>query len=432
MKTSITEYIAQAKHDFEDEADMDELIHAAKDKKIGMMGEASHGTHEYYNWRARISRRLIAEHGFDFIAVEGDWPPCYRLNRYVKNYKDAGDITREALKAFERWPGWMWANWEIHEWADWLREYNSSLGADQRVGFYGLDVYSLWESLDAVMNYLEKEDPDALKTARKAMQCFEPHRGDDGQSYALSTRLVPEGCSKEVNDMLRKIRRKVPIYNSDKEHVFSTEQNALVAKNAEEYYRLMMQGGKSTWNLRDGHMADTLQRLLKFHGKDAKAIVWAHNTHIGDAAYTDMKGAGLYNIGQLAREHFGEENVFLMGFGAYSGSLIAGRAWGEEAENMVLPKAKENSWEAFCHGAGSQFYVLSKDLLPHPQLKQSIPHRAVGVVYSPDRERFGNYVPTVIPRRYDGFVFFDESRALHPIDIEIEEDKLPETYPFGL
>lgn len=431
-KLSIVENLEKEKQDFSNVDDLDELLHSVKDKKVVMLGEASHGTHEYYKWRARISRKLITEHGFDFIAVEGDWPPCYQLNRYIKNYEDAGNNTKEVLRNFDRWPSWMWANWEIHELAEWLKEYNEDRSADQRTGFYGLDVYSLWESLDAIMDYLEKEDPSALSTAQKAMQCFEPYRSGDGQRYALSTRLVPEGCSSEVSDMLTEIRRKAPIYNSDKEHVFSTEQNAMVAKNAEEYYRVMVQGGNSTWNLRDRHMMDTLHRLLDFHGEDAKGIVWAHNTHIGDAAYTDMKGAGLFNIGQLAREKYGTENVFLMGFGSYSGSVIAGNSWGAKRQNMELPEARENSWEAYCHEAGEQFYVLSENLSANPDLQGKIPHRAVGVVYNPEQEYFGNYVPTLIPNRYDAFLFFDKSKALNAIDTHAVESKLPETYPFGL
>ena len=432
MKTSIVESLAQGKHDFSTVEDLDELLHSVKDKKIVMLGEASHGTHEYYNWRARISRKLIAEHGFDFIAVEGDWPPCYQLNRYIKNYDDAGDNTHEVLQNFKRWPSWMWANWEIHEWADWLKEYNKNRSADKRIGFYGLDVYSLWESLDAIMDYLKREDPSALSTAQEAMRCFEPYRGDDGQTYGLSTRLVPKGCSREVSEMLTEIRNNVPIYNSDKEHVFSTEQNALVAKNAEEYYREMIQGGTPTWNLRDRHMMDTLERLLSFHGKNARGIVWAHNTHIGDASFTDMKEEGLFNIGQLAREKYGEENVFLTGFGSYSGSVVAGKSWGAERKSMELPKAMDESWEACCHDAGKQFYVRSADIASNPDLQKAIPHRAVGVVYHPEYESYGNYVPTIIPNRYDAFLFFDESKALNAIDIRAAESKLPETYPFGL
>lgn len=430
MKDSILETLNTSKKDFKTTDDLQPLIDRIKDKKVVMLGEASHGTHEYYKWRARISRKLMEEHGFDFVVVEGDWPPCYQLNRHIKNYDDEGE-TKEILKQFKRWPSWMWANWEVEEFAGWMKKFNKNRSADQRKGFYGLDVYSLWESLDAILDYLKKEDPAALETAKEAMQCFEPHRDGDGQRYAMSTRMVPEGCRDEVREMLVEIREKAASYNSDRENVFSTEQNALVAKNAEEYYRVMVQGGASTWNLRDRHMMDTLDRLLEFHGSDAKGIVWAHNTHIGDASYTDMADDGLYNIGELAREEYGRDRVSLIGFGSYSGSVLAGSSWGAKVQEMDLPEGRDGSWEDFCHQAGEQFFVFSEDLKSNSDLQNRIPHRAVGVVYNPVYERLGNYVPTVIPERYDAFVFFDQSEGLKTIDIRAKENKVPETYPFG-
>ncbi len=432
MKESVIESVALNKYKFRSSEQLKPLIEKFKDKKVVMLGEASHGTHEYYSWRARITKILMEEHGFDFMAVEGDWPPSYHLNRHVKNYSDAQEDTVEVLKNFERWPTWMWANWEVHEFAQWLRHYNKKLNTDQRKGFYGLDVYSLWESLDAVMDFLKKEDPSALETAKKAMRCFEPHRGGDGQRYAASTRIVPEGCSREVEEMLTEIRMKIPMYDSDDEHVFSTEQNAITAKNAEEYYRVMMQGGGNTWNLRDQHMMDTLSRLLDFHGENAKAVVWAHNTHIGDAAYTDMAEDGLFNIGELSRKVYGRENTGLIGFGSYHGSVLAGEGWGSPVQQMNLPEAREDSWERICHEAGKQFFVFSDDLRSNPDLQRQLPHRAVGVVYHPSREKFGNYVPTIIPDRYDAFMFLDKTQGLNEMDVKEKESKTPETYPFGL
>lgn len=407
------------------------LISQLADKKIVMLGEASHGTHEYYLWRARISKMLIEDCGFSFIAVEGDWPPCYELNRRIKNYENSGQNTQSVLQNFERWPSWMWANWEILELAQCLQNHNLDKEEGAKVGFYGLDVYSLYESLDEVSQYLQKVEPAALSSAREAMRCFEPYRDSDGQRYTFATRIVPKGCSEEVNRMLTEIRGNMPVYPEDREHSFSTEQNAVVIKNAEEYYREMAAGSSYTWNLRDSHMMDTLSRLLDFHDTDAKAIVWAHNTHIGDARYTDMARQGLYNIGQLAREKYGAEKVALIGLGSYSGSVMAGKSWGARAEVMELPKAPEDSWETICHNAGSRFWVncgeLGQDFLSTP-----IPHRAVGVVYDPQYERFGNYVPTVIPKRYDHFLFFDHTKALHKMDITVKASKLPETFPFGL
>lgn len=432
MKDSIIKAIKENKNDFTGKEDLQPLIDSIKDKKIVMIGEASHGTHEYYHWRAKISKILMEDHGFDFVAVEGDWPSCYELNRHVKNYQDAEKDTKTVLKEFKRWPTWMWANWEVHEWAQWLKEFNKGLPADKRKGFYGLDVYSLWESLDAIMDYLKKEDPAAFETAKTAMRCFEPFRHSDGQDYAMSTRLVPIGCSEEVKDLLIEIRSKVPNYNSDREHAFSTEQNALVAKNAEKYYRIMGSGDESTWNLRDEHMMNTLNRLLEFHGKEAKAIVWAHNTHIGDASYTDMGDAGLFNIGELGRKEYGKENVSLVGFGSYRGSVLAGKSWGSAVKKMNLPEGRENSWEDLCHKAGKQFHINMEDLKSSVKITEEIPHRAIGVVYNPAHERYGNYVPSIIQYRYDHFLFFDETQALNHMDIEAANAQIPVTYPFGL
>jgi len=431
MKTSISDTLKQCKFDFQDIEDLNPLIEELKDKQIVMLGEASHGTHEYYKWRGIISKILMNDHNFKFIAVEGDWPPCYQLNRYIKNYLESNNLY-ENLQEFKRWPSWMWANWEVYELAEWMKKKNERLSADQRHGFYGLDVYSLWESLDAIMDYLEREDPSALDTAKKAMRCFEPHRDGDGQRYALSTRLVPEGCSREVAEMLVEIRDKAEQYNNDPEQVFSTEQNAITAKNAEEYYRIMMQGGGSTWNLRDRHMADTLKRLLSFHDKDTKAIVWAHNTHIGDAEFTDMSDDGLFNIGEIAREEYGKDQVALVGFGSYQGQVMAGEAWGSPAKKMQLPDGQKGSWEDMCHQVGKQFFVFSNDLRQNSELEKAVPHRAVGVVYNPDHERFGNYVPSIIPNRYDAFLFFDKTHSLHPIPISSKRAKTPGTFPFGI
>ncbi|MFC0444224.1 erythromycin esterase family protein [Pseudidiomarina halophila] len=429
------------KRDFASIKHLRPLLESVKDKRLVMLGEASHGTHEYYKWRAAISKALLEDYDFDFVAVEGDWPACYELNRHVKGYDDAITDTDKALKEFSRWPSWMWANWEVHEWAQWLREFNQGLAQDKRKGFYGLDVYSLWESLDAIMDYLAREDPAALETAQEAMRCFEPYRDEDGQSYALSTRLVPEGCSAEVTKMLQEIRRKVPTYNSDREHAFSTEQNALVSNNAERYYRVMAGGGaggsdgsgeESTWNLRDRHMMDTLNRLMEFHGADAKGIVWAHNTHIGDASYTDMKSAGLFNLGELGRNEYGRDEVALVGFGGYRGTVMAGSSWGSRPQEMELPEARAGSWEDLCYQAGDQFYIASADLPDVAELQRAIPHRAVGVVYHPKHERYGNYVPTLIPERYDHFLFFAETQALHALDLQGDTSRMPDTYPFGL
>ncbi len=404
------------------------------DARIVMLGEASHGTHEYYTWRAHITKRLIEENGFNFIAVEGDWPDCYRLNRFIKGYDKAPQKVYEVLHDFKRWPTWMWANWEITALADWLQTHNRGLPLNKKVGFFGLDVYSLWESMESIMQYLKKTDQSAMALAEEAYRCFEPYRQDEGSSYARASQFVPELCQQEVVDLLKEIRLKLPSYNSDYENVFSTEQNALIAVNAERYYRAMIRGGPHSWNLRDRHMADTLDRLLKFHGEDSKAVVWEHNTHVGDARATDMVDEGMYNMGELARMEHHDKGVVLVGFGSYQGSVIAGRSWGAPMQVMELPAAERNSVEYLLHHSGTENKLILMDDLAGTDLfmENHIGHRAVGVVYNPQYEKYGNYVPTILPLRYDAFIFLDQTRALYPLHIKPDGHLVPETYPFGV
>lgn len=413
--------------------DLDVLMDEIGEAKYVLLGEASHGTHEYYTWRAKITKRLIEEKGFSFIAVEGDWPDCYRLNRYVKHYPTSGENATKVLHSFNRWPTWLWANWEVVAFAEWLKKHNQSLKKNQKVGFYGLDVYSLWESMESIVAYLEKNDPLTLQTAIHTMQCFEPYRASEGQSYANASRLVPELCEKEVVALLREIQAHLPTYNTDHEHVFSLEQNALVAVNAEKYYRAMVKGGAISWNIRDKHMVNTLNRLMTFHGKESKAIIWEHNTHIGNAKATDMHQQGMVNVGQLVREQHQNDGVVLVGFGAYQGSVIAGRSWADVMRKMIVPPAITGSWEQLLHQLyPAQNILLNlKDVRNEPLLNKAIGHRAIGVVYHPEYEEFGNYVPSHMPNRYDYFLFFDRTKALHPLHIEPDGHQLPETFPFG-
>ena len=246
-------------------ADLEPLFTRIGDARIVMLGEASHGTHEYYTWRSYISKKLIEEKGFNCIAVEGDWPDCYRLNRFVKGYDTESKSAFKVLHAFKRWPTWMWANWEIVALADWLHKHNQKLPRNQKAGFYGLDVYSLWESMQSIMQYLEKTDKKALQFAQEAFRCFEPYNKDEGQSYAQAAMFVPELCENEVVHLLKEIQQQLPTYNTDYENVFSAEQNAIIAVNAEKYYRAMVKGGPHSWNVRDRHMAATFDMLLQVH-----------------------------------------------------------------------------------------------------------------------------------------------------------------------
>jgi erythromycin esterase len=416
----------------EDPNDLDPLIERIGDARFVLLGEASHGTAEYYTWRTEISRRLILEKGFSFIAVEGDWPACERVDGYVRGYDDGATDAREVLQAFDRWPTWMWANEEVVELADWLRRHNQGRRRDERVGFHGLDVYSLWDSLYAVMSFLQRVDPHALEAARTAFRCFEPF-GEDVQEYAAVTRFIPESCEDEVIALLAEMRRKAPAYREDsREAAFAAEQNALVVKSAEAYYRTMVRGGPESWNIRDRHMAETLERLVRHYGPRSKAIVWEHNTHIGDARFTDMIDDGMVNVGQLVRKRREADGVILVGFASHRGHVIAGRAWDAPWERMMVPEGRDGSWEDLLHHAsGRDALLLFEGEGESAAMRQPRGHRAIGVVYHPEFEH-GNYVPTVLPQRYDALLSLEETHALHPLPVPIEpEREVPETFPSG-
>jgi erythromycin esterase-like protein len=372
--------------------DLDPLMKRIGDARLVLLGEASHGTADYYNWRAEISKCLIREKGFSFIGVEGDWPDCYQVNRFVKGRLEGS--AREVVQTFQRWPTWMWANEEVARLARWLRQHNEAQADARKVGFYGLDVYSLWDSLYQVMGYLRRVDPAALATAGHAYRCFEPY-GEDVQEYARATRFVGESCEQEVVNLLKEIRQKAGVYEAQgPEEYFLAEQNALMVQNAEAYYRAMVRGGPESWNVRDRHMSATLDRLLRHHGAGSKAIVWEHNTHIGDARFTDMADDGMVNLGQLAREGHREEGVVLVGFGSHHGSVIAGRAWDAPMEQMPVPEARRGSWEDVLHRAGpANKLLLFREAKETPALREARGHRAIGVVYHPEYEHLGNYVP---------------------------------------
>ena len=425
------------------DADLDPIIECIGDRRLVLLGEASHGTSEFYTWRARLTKRLIEEKGFDFVAVEGDWPDCYEVNRYVRGMPGAGSSALDVLHAFHRWPTWMWANREVVDFTEWLRSYNDAKPRENRTGFFGLDVYSLFDSMEAVLGYLEGVDPDAAERARNAYGCFDPY-STDVQEYAFASQYVPTRCEEEVVGILRELRSKAGRYLRDRadepdgllrrEALFDAQQNALVAKNAEAYYRIMVKGGSASWNLRDTHMIETLERLMQHHGPRSRGIVWEHNTHIGDARATDMAAAGMVNVGQLAREQWGADRVVLIGFSSYEGSVIAGRWWGAPMEAMEVPPARDGSWEQLLHATGRGDGILMTDDLGNvPGAASRRGHRAIGVVYRPAQEAQGNYVPTVLPDRYDVLLHVDRSAALDPLHYAADDDnEPPETYPTGM
>jgi erythromycin esterase len=362
----------------------------------------------------------------------------------------------------------MWANKEMVDFVEWLKSYNDSvdIGKQNKVGFYGLDLYSLWESVEAIIKYLKRVDPSALKNAIDAFNCFEPY-DKDVEKYARATAFVPTNCEDEVIETLKSLRSKYDVYSKDqqnREEFFNAEQNAITAKDAEKYYRTMMKGDANSWNLRDTHMMDTLERLINFHSPDnvngvmPKAIVWAHNTHIGDARFTDMRKRGTINIGQLVREKKGSQNAVLIGFSTYSGTVIASREWGKKMERMNVPPAKDGSWDNLLHNLDKKIgpegnkdklliFFQQNNTDKSFQKNSCITdddgdnkgdgklkgQRAIGVVYNPEYERYGNYVPTDLFKRYDALLFIDKTNALSPLHMrEIKNSKdLPETFPTG-
>jgi erythromycin esterase len=425
-----TKDIVKGYHSLTASTDLDPLLERIGDAKYVLLGEASHGTHEYYTWRTAISKRLIEEKGFSFIAVEGDWPDCNRINRFVKGYSDAGAKALDVLNEFRRWPTWMWANWEIAALTEWMRDHNQNKPLQNRVGFYGLDVYSLWESMEVIVNYLRKEDPKAASLAIDALRCFEPY--EEGQDYARAMLHLSANCTDEVVNLLKEVKKRAHQYDHDREASLNAEMNAQVIANAEEYYRSMISFRDESWNIRDSHMVETLNALVRFHGKSAKAIVWEHNTHIGDARFTDMRNEGMHNVGQLVREqHNDGKEVYIVGFASYQGSVIASRMWGGKMEKMIVPPAMEGSIEEILHRDSADDKLI---LFEGGHLKRKfdryLGHRAIGVVYHPDRER-GNYVPTLLTSRYDALLYIDESEALHPLHLKPAGDQMPATYPFG-
>jgi erythromycin esterase len=436
QELALTNTIRRAASPLRSPADLDPLLERIGDARYVLLGEASHGTSEFYRWRTAITRRLVEERGFSFIGVEGDWPDCYRVNRFVKQLHDSSESAEQVLHAFARWPTWMWANREIIELAEFLRAHNARHSWDQQVGFYGLDVYSLWESMAAVIDYLDRIDPEAARSARRAYGCFDRFHGD-AEEYARSTALTPTSCEPDVVQMLAKLRANAPQYLEDgRDAYFSAEQNALIAIDAERYYRAMIRGGPSSWNVRDHHMVDTLDRLIKHHGPSAKAIVWEHNTHVGDARFTDMASDGMVNVGQLVRDRHGEEGVVIVGFATHRGSVIASREWGAPMERMTVPPARDGSFEDLAHrsDAGDAFMLFGEELEKNPAMIEPLGHRAIGVVYRAKSEQWGNYVPTIVPYRYDVVMYIDETSALDPLHmpVTVSGGDEPETYPSGM
>ncbi len=431
--------IRQSAHPLSEEVTaFDPLLKMIGDSRFVLLGEASHGTHEFYRLRAQITKRLITEKDFTAVAVEADWPDAYRINRYVRFESDDEDAI-DALAGFQRFPAWMWRNADVLDFVGWMRNYNEHRHS-KRAGFYGLDLYSLHSSMRAVLDFLDKVDPDAARRARYRYACFE-HFGEDTQAYGYAASYgLSKTCENEVVDQWMEMRKRAgELANRDgrvaRDAFFFAEQNARLVKNAEEYYRSMFRERISSWNLRDGHMAETLDALAHHLGAKAKIVVWAHNSHLGDARATEMGQQGELNLGQLVRQRYGKQAT-LVGFTTYTGTVTAASEWDAPAERKHVRPAMDGSYEAMFHETEIRNFMLplghkekATSLLMEPRLE-----RAIGVIYLPRSERVSHYFHARLPEQFDAILHFDETRAVEPLERTAawETGEVPETYPSTL
>lgn len=401
------------------------------DAKIVLLGEATHGSSEFYQARAAITRRLIEHHGFTIVAVEADWPDAARIDNYVRHHAARprrGD-------PFVRFPTWMWRNIEVLSFADWLRRHNEPLKPGARASFHGLDVYSLGESIHAVLAYLDKVDPEAAAIARLRYGCLTPWQDDPalyGRAVAHGSRTdCEDGAVTQLKDMLR---HRIADLNTDADAWFDAVQNARIVRAAERYYRIMYRGSTESWNVRDRHMFDTLQALLQHRGGDAKAIVWAHNSHVGNADATAMGWQGEFNIGELCRTAYGDDAV-LIGFGTDGGTVAAASDWGGEMEIKTVRPARRDSYEHAFRRTGRSRTLTDwrggKDRELIEMLRAPLLERAIGVIYRPENEFLSHYFEAVLSEQFDAWLWFEQTRAVTPIGHE-RPAGAPETYPFGL
>jgi erythromycin esterase-like protein len=410
------------------------------DARYVLLGEASHGTHEFYQARAEITKRLIQEKGFSLVAWEADWPDALRVNRYIRG-KSRDQDAEESLQDFKRFPSWMWRNTDIAELVGWLRSYNDSPDRGQpKVGVYGLDLYSLHRSIASVIEFLDKTNPDAAKAARRRYGCFEEY-GDDPQIYGmLASRDASSSCENEVVQQLVELQQHAADFLSRDgraaaDELFFAEQNARVARNAEQYYRAMYHGRPNTWNLRDQHMVDALENLIAHFEKQReqpKAIVWAHNSHLGDARATDMSRRGELNVGQMMRERR-EGEVMTVGFTTHSGTVTAASDWGDPAERKRVRPGMQDSYEELFHEVGIPNFLLTitNNRHLHRMLARPRLERAIGVIYRPETERWSHYFHARLADQFDAVIHFDETRAVEPLErtSHWEKGEFPDTYP---
>ncbi|HET7624853.1 MAG TPA: erythromycin esterase family protein [Verrucomicrobiae bacterium] len=421
--------------------DFDPLLDMIGDAQFVLLGEASHGTHEFYRTRAQLTRRLIEEKNFNAVAVEADWPDAYRVNHFVRHTGDDPNAER-ALAGFQRFPTWMWRNSDVVEFIEWLRIRNASLDPKKRAGFYGLDLYSLNASIEAVLKYLDKVDPEAAKRARHRYACFE-HYGEDTQGYGYAASVgLTEPCERYVVNQLVEMQRKAMEFERrggrmGEDEFFFAEQNARLVKNAEEYYRSMFRGRVDSWNLRDRHMVETLRALVAHLDRDVKRpkiVLWAHNSHLGDARATQMTHRGEWNVGQLLRERYGGAAV-LIGFTTFSGTVTAASDWGAPAERKRVRRALADSYERLFHETElGNFYLLLKNGEVSQYIRRERLERAIGVIYLPESERISHYFDAFLPGQFDAVIHFDETSAVEPLEPTAQwvSGESPETFPSGI
>lgn len=406
------------------------LLNRIGDARVVLIGEATHGTSEFYRMRERITRALVEQKGFRFVAIEGDWPDAARVDHYVRHM----EYPPSEWTAFGRFPTWMWRNAEVRAFVDWLRSYNAGRKLEQRAAFHGLDLYSLYDSIRVVLNYLDAVDPKTARVARERYGCLTPWQSDPA-TYGHAALTGQYGsCEPAVTAVLTDLMKQRTAYvEHDGERFLDAVQNAKLITNAERYYRTMYYGSRASWNLRDTHMFETLKTLLNFYGPETKAVVWAHNSHVGDASATEMAARGEHNLGQLCRREFGQ-GCYIIGFGTHAGRVAAASDWGGPMEVKDIVPSLASSYERMCHEAGVPSFMLPlrdapealKGALIEPRLQ-----RAIGVIYRPQSERASHYFQAVLPDQFDEYIWFDWTGPVQPFATHELED-MPDTYPFGL
>jgi protein-L-isoaspartate(D-aspartate) O-methyltransferase len=412
-------------------ADLAPLLQRIGDARVVLIGEASHGTSEFYRMRARITRELIERRGFSFVAIEADWPDAARVDHYVRH----AETPPSEWTAFARFPTWMWRNRETRAFVDWLRDHNGALEPTRRVALRGLDLYSLYSSIRSVLDYLEDVDAEASQVAQRRYGCLTPWEAEPATYGHAAITGSYRSCEGPVVAVLQDLLRKEQEYaEHDGERFLDATQNALLVSNAEQYYRIMYYGSRKSWNLRDRHMFDTLLNLLQHHGPESRAVVWAHNSHVGDAGATEMSRRGEFNIGQLCRQQFGPA-AYAIGFGTHTGTVAAATDWDGPMLTKTVRPSLERSYERLCHESGIPRFLLPlrppaasgvRQGLMSPRLE-----RAIGVIYRPETELQSHYFQAVLPRQFDEYIWFDRTRAVTPFVTE-ELKGMPDTYPFGL